>query len=574
MADDIKDTGNADIIPLSRFRAQLARARTKSLAQTLLDRPDVARYVPTMPVQELFYAIKEVGLHDASELVHLATPAQVQGCLDLDAWQKDEFLADRAMPWLEVLIDAGPAKLARAIDGLDPEVIALYLQRHARVYDLHLDQPPEEAEGHYYPTPDGFFLLDVLDAREGGHGKHVERFVDWLYRADMEIARRVIMSAKWELATDLSEHAYRFRAGRMADLGYVDYFEALEVYRYLDPMTVRVGEGSVTPPVVEGGLPSELSAAIDPASLLAKALERIVDPDELDRFSSSLLQLVNRVMSADLVEPGDVEAAQAALRRTASYLGLALEFLGRSDLGRTIEALRTVSPTRLFRLGFSLTAKLKKAADTLLAHAWLSPSPSGAASPPGAAGASLLDPPHADVVHALRKARPMFPRALEGKDGERPFETLGEIAQAARSLEEAAQIGDFVRRGLGVDPRLLSEENLDACVPGPDTITFQVIIATLAANLLLERPPSLVALAPADLPPLRERALEDGKLRPSAKLAIQRGFATKMEEREYAAPPVWEQVEEAALRHLEEGLLLSAKKPEACGLLLRVDLRN
>mgnify|MGYP002138249421 CR=1 FL=1 len=83
-----------------------------------------------------------------------------------------------------------------------------------------------------------------------------------------------------------------------------------------------------------------------------------------------------------------------------------------------------------------------------------------------------------------------------------------------------------------------------------------------------------VNLAPADLPLLRERALSDGRLRPSARLTVQQGFSTKMAEREYAAPPVWEQVQEATLRHLSEGLRLSARKPEACGLLLRVDLRN
>src|SRR5437588_800805 len=83
--------------------------------------------------------------------------------------------------------------------------------------------PPQEPQGHFYPTPDTFYLLDILP--EGDAGRRVERFVDWLYRADLDLARRVIMSAKWGLTSDLEELALRWRSGRVADLGYIDYYE-------------------------------------------------------------------------------------------------------------------------------------------------------------------------------------------------------------------------------------------------------------------------------------------------------------------------------------------------------------
>ncbi len=39
------------------------------------------------------------------------------------------------------------------------------------------------------------------------------------------------MSARSEPAAELEETSYRWRAGRMADLGYIDYYEALAVFR-------------------------------------------------------------------------------------------------------------------------------------------------------------------------------------------------------------------------------------------------------------------------------------------------------------------------------------------------------
>src|SRR5437870_3459153 len=139
----------AAVIPLSRFRASLARARVRPRALALLDEPGIERRVPQLPIQELFYAIKEVGLNDALELLHLASPEQIRGFLDLDAWQKDQFLAERAADWFDALMDAGPAKLAQAVHGLDGEVVALFLQQNARIYELADDETPEHPEGHF-----------------------------------------------------------------------------------------------------------------------------------------------------------------------------------------------------------------------------------------------------------------------------------------------------------------------------------------------------------------------------------------------------------------------------------------
>src|SRR5262249_11187096 len=159
---------------------------------------------------ELYYAIKETGLEDAHEIVALASPEQVRGFVDLDVWERDRVDVERLRPWLEALVEAGPERLLKAVDALDPEVIALYLQRQVRVYDLSGEEPvPESPEGHYWPTPDNFFLLDILPP--GEVGKSIERMVDWLYRADLERARQIVMSAKWEVESDLEEWAYRWR---------------------------------------------------------------------------------------------------------------------------------------------------------------------------------------------------------------------------------------------------------------------------------------------------------------------------------------------------------------------------
>jgi hypothetical protein len=493
---DKRDNG---VIELSRFRAALARARKSHRADAILSEPDAAQLVPKLPVQELYYAIQEVGLADAQELVALASPEQVRGLVDLDVWQRGDLDDSRMRPWIDALVAAGPVKLQAAVDGLDPELVALFIQRHARVYDTTLpdDPPPAEPEGHFYPTPDGFFLLDIR--AEGEAGKTVERMIDWLYRADPEHSRRWLMAAKWELSSDLEEWSLRWRQGRMSDLGYADYYEALSIYRYLDPGSVRLDEETLkeaTPQELEqaSSLPVQLASALDEKSLFARALATIRDDAHIERIQSLLMLLINKAMAADLVEPGDVEGARRALERAVGYLGIGLSYLARVDgadeAARAGHALMKVALERIFRLGVSLTLQLRRLADTLVAKGGVQLDHH-----------LLLDAPYDSLVRALRQARPLF----DDGSGARPFRSLDDIRRAAALLEEASLIAPYLHRAIG-----LTRESLTAALDGAtlapfdrSEVRFGTFVRTWSANLLLGHPPTVSPLHPRDLRVLR-----------------------------------------------------------------------
>jgi hypothetical protein len=415
-----------EIIPLSRWRAALARARRGRKADAIISEPNAAQLVPSLPVQELYYAIKEVGLADAAELVALATPEQVQGFVDLDVWERDHIDERRIDAWIDTLADAGYEKLGSVLEKLDSEVIALWLQRQAVVYDLTIETPPDEPEGHYYPTPDRFYLIDILPA--GEEGKALERTLDWIYRYDLELGRRIIMSAKWELGSDLEEHAWRWRQGRMADLGYVDFYEALSIYRYLDPASVKLDEHTFVapPPETPTELPAVLAGSLDEAGFFGKALGTLPSDADVERLHGTLVLLINKAMAADLVDPGDFEMGKEALARAVATVGLGLEYLSRGDAARAGQALGSVALERIFRVGFSLGLQLKTLADTLV---------KGGLDPVG------LDEPWDEVVRALRARRPEYPRALDTPpaEGTRYFASLADVSRAAAALETIAK---------------------------------------------------------------------------------------------------------------------------------------
>ena len=464
-----RETRPDNVVALSRYRAQLGRARKLRRADALLAGPDPERAVRALPGDELYYVIHELGLRDAGDILELARPEQVQAVLDFALWERDQLVPERLGEWLEAIADVPYETIGAWVAGLDVELFALLVRKTSRIYDLSQEEAPDEAEGTLYPTPDGLFVLDVRgvasdqapDGEESGpmttSARAVIRIIDGLYRADQNYARRLLVGMRGELDSELEELAYRWRQGRMADLGFSDYYEALEVYRELDPASVHLGESEpgktrVRPNDERDGTDG---AARAPAALVerlaragspfARAAQALGGADDVAELHFGLVALTNRVLAADRVTPGDDAAVSETLERLLATLDLAVEFLARGDEAREVLALRTVSLVRLFRLGVSLVGKVKRLALTLRRR-----------GPFAATGRQLVEPDEALALEAVTRHRPVLAGILDDPPAaaDRPFRSLAHVARATAAVERAAATQALLL-GLGVTPAAL-----------------------------------------------------------------------------------------------------------------------
>lgn len=511
------------------------------------------------PVQPLYLFLRSLGLADAGELLALCSTEQIQAFLDLDGWERDRVLPQRVFLWLAALRELGHEKLTAHLRRLDPELLTTLLGPRLRVYELNDEDrpPPEEAEGLFYTTPDRLYLIDIVPDPEGEPDGEVDRallirsLLEDLYRGGTDFARSVVMAARWDLGAETEERAYRFRSGRMADLGYVDYYEALKVYVLVDPAKPPPGPGQVAAHAPPPGAPkasagpaepSEPAAPIGAAGLVGprsavwrELVPRLAEPDfafgravaelsdeEQAKLLGELLMLGNQVMAADRVELGDVEATRHCLQRVAGYLSLGLEFrLRQREPGQAPQSpgslLRQLPLLYLFRLGHSLTVQLRKLATMLVTSGLTTLSPK---EDP----ASLLPSGWAVALAHLLRVRPLYALALDPEapapseeerrsTGEapaiprnaRPFGSLRELGRAAAFLEKLGLLDRFFTAGLG-----LRKETLAATLAGasPDVREAQLgdVLGTMVANALLDRPAAMVPLLRRDLPDLLRRA--------------------------------------------------------------------
>ncbi|HEY5283134.1 MAG TPA: DUF6178 family protein, partial [Polyangia bacterium] len=364
--------------------------------------------------------------------------------------------------------------------GIDVELLALLVRQRTRIYDVSLEDAPDNPEGVLWDSPDRLFTLEFQG--EPDQVRVTQHLVDSLYRYSPDMMRRLLVGMRADDNAELEETAYRWRSGRMADLGFVDFNEALVAYQELDPASVHIEASPAPSPRPRGEpvddihlrLPLVVAEKLSGRTPFARAVVGLQTREETADLHFALVALCNRVLSADRLSPSDDDAIRAVLERLSATLDIAIEFLAHGDGERETAAVRAIPLLKLHRLGVSLIGKLRR-----LASALLRGNPFASLRP----GISVFESEDAEILASLTRLRPAFPRILDNppNPGERPFACLADIAAATLAVERAAAAVDMLT-GLGVGPQLLTAEGLEAMAKAAGTSGAKVTLDPAAID--------------------------------------------------------------------------------------------
>ena len=487
----------ADVISLSRFSGAFTRPRGKKRLNALMDSEDPGREVAALSVQDLFTLVSDVGIESALEIVALATPEQLQGCLDLQVWEGDRIDPERADTWLAALVEAGPQRLAHVWENLDAELTAFLLARSTRIYDLSEEEIPDAEEPPFFATPDKLFMVKLLgktssqneedeeaNAQPGDDDrvKLVERILDHLYRVDGAMARHTLRQARSETLTYLEEQAYTWRTARMADLGYAPWDEALAVFQPIDIEALRQAKSSEDRPGFVARLPVPLADATFPVGFLGQVLRQVHDAHEAERLETALLVLCNKVAAADRVDPGDIEALTASAHRAAGTLAIGLETIARGDVAAGVSALGRLSLSQVHRAGATVLGKLVTLAQSL------------------GPAAHFAEAPYDDVMSALVGKRPLFAEAIAEvpSAGTRPLASVDDVS---RTMAALARLGEKLQL-------LFEEWDAEPTLLGPD-VTLDDLGRTALVRAVMGLEPPVAPVTTGDLSAFAARLAGD-----------------------------------------------------------------
>ena len=473
----------------------LLRSRGKERLHYLLLSKNPELLVHQLPELEVFLTVKEIGDKDALPLISITTPEQFQYLLDLDFWKRDELDPEKILHWLEILLECGEKKIAQFIQSTDPEFIALLLKKFLHVTTLE-GEPLEAVEKVPSFTLDHYYFVHFT----GKETRAVlEHFLKIYSLIEAEGYQRLMEALVWELDSELEEAEYRIRNGRLAEFGFPDFEEALEIYRFIHPDSIlKKGE----PPLVrkpeegEKGRPTFYLAFLEESPFFSSVLAKIGDPLEQDRLKIEMTALCNRAMVAEATDLSRFEEIERITKKVFHYLNMGLQYLSGQEETRALEILHSLRLQRLFQCGVSLTLLLKRKAETLLNGSWF-----------GADRENLifLDPPYLERFEGILKRRPSLDRNGKVED----FKTLQELKETENFVETVETVVDFLGKHLNVSPGYLKNLDLMGCHPEDwRGITLSTLFLTALANQALKGSFRFEAIEKAQLNDLFSRIFE------------------------------------------------------------------
>ncbi|MFM2152312.1 MAG: hypothetical protein RL199_747 [Pseudomonadota bacterium] len=416
---------------LAVLRARLATLSGREKRDLLLDAPDPGGLVRSLPAEDLYFAVRDIGLADAVELIQLASPSQFRSFVDLDAWEGDLPDASRALLWLGLALEgaAGPEDFRRKRAALDVELVVLLLKTQTVVHPLEEGVDPVITSDNWLRTAEGKYLVEITS--EGDDGLIVRRLLEDFIDENPFEATRLFEAVRWEMQSELEENCKRWRDGRVRELGFPDFDEAIRLWQPLPP--------GWTPPAAPSdagrlaGVPVLLAMRGPEVLFLDAAAERL-EGDALGRFNEGLVYLLNCALVADGLQPRDFELARGSVAAARAQLSLGLELAAQGDALRAAGLLATTPAVMLFRVAVTALLAVQREADRA----------SRALSFPGTT-TTLLDSPEAEKLAGLRRRRPRLydppPPGAPKRDAWRALHSRQDLAEARLTVERAVSAG-------------------------------------------------------------------------------------------------------------------------------------
>ncbi len=191
----------------------------------------------SLPVEEVYNLIKEVGKEDSLLVLSMASPDQLQYIFDLEWWQGDKFQPKRALDWIVLLDQCQDPETLEWFLGEDFDQKVVLLQAFLKVYKKdEMTDSYEGVEGLEHFTPDGVY--DIFFKVE--NSKEIRKLLLLLYEKDQSLFYNLLEAVIWYPVTLTVEKAYQWKVNRTAERGIPEFQEAMGIYSRLDSETLKL----------------------------------------------------------------------------------------------------------------------------------------------------------------------------------------------------------------------------------------------------------------------------------------------------------------------------------------------
>ncbi|MEE8349349.1 MAG: DUF6178 family protein [Acidobacteriota bacterium] len=331
----------------------------------MLSTADLRGRIRRLSIPHLFFGIKELEDKEIVKLLPHITETQWTGLLDLHLWSRDEMSTDAFVELERHLIQTEVPVANKLLRGTDTELWELLLKRSVHIYEkIDEDQyEVEPAEGEWLETPNKDYLITLPQDPE--EARLLRALILRLYDLGAEYATNVIGSCRARTAIEIEECAFQNRKRRVEEMGFQDYFDAIDVYTSLSPdETLAEKKPELLREV--STLPTRLTEPLEDSLLLIEALTLVTEPQASQALVEELFFICNKVISADSTSPTDPTEIKTKILKTITGINLGLDFWASGNLQKAARGLEQFYLQSFFQIGYGRLTNLQEEARTAL----------------------------------------------------------------------------------------------------------------------------------------------------------------------------------------------------------------
>jgi hypothetical protein len=319
----------------------------------------------SLPVEEVYNLIKEIGREDSLLVLSMASPDQLQYFFDVEWWQGDKFQPKRALDWIILLDQCQDPETLGWFLNEDFDQKVLLLQAFLKVFKKdEMTDSYEGVEGLEHFTPDGVY--DIFFKVESS--KEIRKLLLLLAEKDSGLLYNLLEAVIWYPVTPTVEKAYQWRVIRTGERGIPEFKEAMGVYSRLDPETLKLKVPSLEelPSSQFGYSPQYPLAHLDETLFFTQCLATLNNDKRIEALRWELVCLANKVIVADGLDLSSTDVRQQALRKVLAYINMGLELGAEGDPKKGAALLDQVWIQSFFQVGFEQLRQIRSSASAFI----------------------------------------------------------------------------------------------------------------------------------------------------------------------------------------------------------------
>lgn len=416
-----------------------------------------------IPPEDLVLSVKDIGDADAVPILEMSSNRQLTYLFDLELWIREGIDLGRLLHWIEILFECGKPRVLRWLRSIDFELLVLLFERTVLLLERdELENLPDRLSSRLYTPDNTHYLLIKL----GADYNLLRQLFDLMFAKDPDMFFALTGNLGTNPPAELEEMAYRWRTGRLADRGWPDLDEALQMYQPAEPEQVRPRDllplGFDHPP----RFPLERRYT---GKLLQAGVE-IIGAERKGPVAVQLANLINRVIISDGMTPGEAESLKQAGDRVKGCLEIGLSLLGADQAETSARLLAGVPLVDVFRVAQGAIQRRVQRARKIMTR-------------PSAGLLNSLPPPLPECMQALQAPRPLFvsPKEMLPREFSDPTD-LAMLDQDLDLIEAAFVLGDALGLKRG---RLAAAFPPGSHPESPEGLTFYTLLLTGFARSLV-----------------------------------------------------------------------------------------